>query len=77
MTETNPIGSIGRRMYKRDDLKALKDGNTKYLTNNQIKQGVPAPTMTYKLVDSENHNKVLEWNDKSSGELLIKLQCLH
>ena len=67
MTEMNPIGTYGRRLSRRSDLN--KTDNE--LIENQMCAGINIPSVEMKVVDPDNFDRELPWDDKSVGELLV------
>jgi len=65
MTETNPLGSVGRKYARRDDLNGT-------VNENQDKAGLLLPTLEAKIVNNEDLTTELPWDGVSQGELLIK-----
>eukprot|EP01084_Bolivina_argentea_P116904 207645_1 len=68
MTETNPVGSIARRVSRRVDLtKTEKEKDA-----NQIPQGVIVPMMEAKIVKPDEYDKELKCDGIDMGELLVR-----
>merc|ERR1719244_1750819 len=68
MTEINPLGTIARRVSRREDL--LKSESE--LTQNQLIQGVVVPLVQLKVVSPDDHTKDLPADGKAVGELLAR-----
>lgn len=68
MTETNPVGSVSRRVCRRSDLNKSEDE----LWKNQIPQGLLCCLVDAKIVNCDNFDEQLEWNGESMGELLVR-----
>jgi len=68
MTETNPVGSIARRVARRCDLN--KNDEEKY--QNQLPQGLICPLVEVKIVKPDNYAEELKFDGESMGELLIR-----
>mmetsp|Transcript_91499 Transcript_91499/g.296148 ORF Transcript_91499/g.296148 Transcript_91499/m.296148 type:complete len:568 (-) Transcript_91499:171-1874(-) len=66
MTETNPLGSVGRRIVKHKDLTR----STTELFNNITKAGLPIPGVEIRIADSEDLDKEMPLG--TPGELLIR-----
>lgn len=66
MTETNPLGSIARRVVKHKDLS--KD--SEQLFNNLTKAGIPIPGVEVRIADPDNLDKSMPRGE--AGELLIR-----
>ena len=71
MTETSPLGTVGRRIATRGDLQS----ESNELTANQQKCGLAMPLVELKIVDSDNLNRELAHDGKQSGELLARFVC--
>jgi len=68
MTETNPIGTVARRVGKNKHLGWSDDRCGKH----PQMAGMPVPGVEMKIVDPEDLSKELPWDGKSQGELLIR-----
>ena len=68
MTETGPIGSLSRHSNKASDMKLTE----KERLEQQCKQGLLMPGLTWKLVETEDFSKEVPKDGKSVGDLLIK-----
>jgi len=68
MTETNPIGTVARRVGKNKHLGWSDDR----LGKHPQMAGMPVPGVALKIVDPEDLSKELPWDGKSAGELLIQ-----
>lgn len=66
MTETNPLGSIGRRVAKYKDLSKTPDA----LFSNITKAGLPVPGLRVRIADPANLEKTQP--DGQAGELLVR-----
>jgi len=69
MTETNPVGTLARRVATRRDLD-VKDPAE--LTRNQQTCGLPLPLVELKVVDPDDLDRERPHDGESSGELLAK-----
>eukprot|EP00932_Pfiesteria_piscicida_P007184 SRR837773.17180.p1 GENE.SRR837773.17180~~SRR837773.17180.p1 ORF type:complete len:350 (+),score=99.78 SRR837773.17180:137-1051(+) len=66
MTETNPLGSLGKRVVKHSDLSRSADD----LFNNITKAGLPLPGVEIRIADPDDLDKELPRG--SPGELLVR-----
>ena len=69
MTETNPLGTVARRIAKRQD---LEPQNQNKLTANQQACGLPMPLVELKVVDPDDLDKELQHDGQAKGELLAR-----
>jgi len=68
MTETGPIGSLSRHSNKASDMNLSEDERLQQ----QCKQGLLMPGLTWKLVDTDDFSKDVPKDGKTAGDLLIK-----
>eukprot|EP01084_Bolivina_argentea_P313339 542617_1 len=68
MTETNPLGTVARRVARRSDLETTDQ----LLTQNQQVCGLALPLVELKVVDPNDLNRELPHDGKQSGELLAR-----
>jgi len=68
MTEINPLGTVARRVSRREDLSKSDD----QLTQNQLIQGVVVPLVQLKVVSPDDHAKELPMDGEAMGELLVR-----
>ena len=69
MTETNPIGTMARRVATRKD---LENTNSDELTKNQQVCGLAMPLVELKVVDPNDLDRELDHDGRQSGELLAR-----
>ncbi|ETO14781.1 acyl-CoA synthetase [Reticulomyxa filosa] len=67
MTEVNPLGTVGRRYARRDDL--TSDGENE----NQDKAGLLLPSLSAKILNSDDMTTEVPWDGIARGELLIRI----
>ena len=68
MTETNPVGSLSRRVQRRNDLG--KSASERLA--NQMPQGVIVPLLQAKVVRPDNYGVTLANDGEAMGELLVR-----
>jgi len=68
MTETGPIGSLSRHSNKASDMKLSEEERLQQ----QCKQGLLMPGLTWKLVQTDDFSKEVPKDGKAVGDLLIK-----